>query len=255
MKEVRALDHSVRFEKQAEPLYRRARKNLDKLNRRQAERRERLFDEGDVKWLEARLWMQGKPLDLDHYACLFSQGDGRLTGDISPRYALVPDETAAAVRARFPEARILYLARDPVSRFWSNYCMVARRRPIDNADDLAAVVDFAENGPAAAYSRIREAVRRWRLDGEDARFGLFFFDDLAADAGQLLIDILKFIGAPNPTTPPELQADFNRKSAQAKIAMTDDVRAYLVDLFSEEILGCAEELGGPAAAWPAKYGL
>ena len=255
MKEVRALDHAERFKKQAKALHRQARTDLPALNRKLAERRERLFDERDVAWLEARLWMQGKPLDLEHYASLFSQRDGLLTGDISPRYALIPDETAAAVRARFPGAKILYLARDPVSRFWSHYCMMVRRRETSNPADMAGVVDFAERGSGIRHSRILPVVERWRLGGDDSNFRLFFFDDLKTDADGLLNRILEFLDAPNPKKVDTLEAGFNRKSSQAKVPMTDEVRAYLVDLFADEINNCAKSLGGAAESWPSRYGV
>jgi hypothetical protein len=37
--------------------------------------------------------------------------------------------------------------------------------------------------------------------------------------------------------------------------MSAPVRAFLLAALAEEIRGCAHAFGGPAHAWPARYGL
>ncbi len=56
----------------------------------------------DIGWLEARMWLHRRPLDLDLYARLFNLRGERLSGDICPPYAILPEDEARAVRARFP---------------------------------------------------------------------------------------------------------------------------------------------------------
>ncbi len=255
IKELHYLNASKRFLKFARPLLASADRNLTTTNRRRAKRMERALAPGDIDWLRARIWLHKQPIDLDRYARLFALRGERLSGDICPPYAIIPDGEAAAVRARFPEARIVYLVRDPVERFWSQYCMILRRHPEPEPEALATVRDFMARSTGDAHSAMVSVVRRWRLGDDDARFGLYFFDDLKTGAADLRRRIVGFLGGDPDRGSEAIAPDHNRKATQAKIAMAPEVRDYLVEHFAGEIRQAATELGGPALAWQKKYGL
>ncbi len=255
IKELHYFDRSRRFLKKAAPLYVRAREDLEEANRRRRRAHERPVDSGDIEWLEARIWLHRKPIDFDYYARLFNPRGNKLSGDICPPYAIIPDDRAKAIRERFPAARIIYLARDPISRFWSQYCMLVGRNERQDPAALEQVQAFVASGTGVAHSSIREVVARWRQSEDDDRFGFFFFDDLQSDAISLRSRILTFLGVDPDHESSELPTDFNRKKAFAKIEMTDRVRDYLITLFAEEITSSAEAFGGPAVEWRKQYGL
>ena len=50
------------------------------------------------------------------YEHLFETSDGALTGDITPFYCALPDEGIKHVRRLAPQARLIYMIRDPVER-------------------------------------------------------------------------------------------------------------------------------------------
>ncbi len=62
--------------------------------------------------------------------------DGRLVGDMTPSYALLPEARLAAMATMAPDVRFLYLLRDPVERLWSHIRMIAARR-----DDQGVVTE------------------------------------------------------------------------------------------------------------------
>ena len=72
---------------------RRAR-SLRSANRRRARGHERPLVPDDIAWLEARMWLHQRPLDLDRYARLFNPRGDRLSGDICPPYAILPGDEA-----------------------------------------------------------------------------------------------------------------------------------------------------------------
>ena len=255
IKELHYLNQSKRFLHFARPLHETAGRSLRSANRRRARAHERPLVPEDIAWLEARMWLHKQPLDLDLYARLFNPRGSRLSGDVCPPYAILSDDEARAVRARFPEARIVYLVRDPIERLWSQYCMILRRHPEDEPESLDTVKAFVERGTCRAHSAMRGAVERWRTGPDDPKFGLFFFDDLKTDAAGLRGRILTFVGADPERESAGLPADHNRKAAYAKIPMTVPVRDYLVAEFAEEIRFAAAELGGSAAGWAEKYGV
>jgi hypothetical protein len=255
VKELHYLNGSKRFMKFARPLLADAGRNLKSANRRRARKIERPLAAEDIDWLEARIWLHGRGQDFDLYARLFNPRGDRLSGDVCPPYAILPDDDARAVRARFPEARIVYLIRDPVERFWSQYCMILRRHPQDAPESLASVRAFLDKGTGAEHSAIRAVIERWRLGENDDRFALHFFDELRSDAAGLRHRIITFLGGDPALPSGDLPPDHNRKASYAKIPMSEDVRGFLAERFAEEIRYSAGELGGPAVAWREKYGL
>ncbi len=255
VKELHYLNRSKRFLRFAQPLLEEAERNLRAANRRRAKKIERPLAPEDIDWLKARIWLHGRTPDLDLYARLFNPHGERLSGDICPPYAILPEEEARAVRDRFPDARIVYLVRDPVDRFWSQYCMILRRHPVVEPEALATVRDFVSRSTGQEHSAIADVIARWRKGSDDPNFGLYFFDDLKADAAALRRRIVTFLGGDPDSGREALPADHNRKAAYAKIPMSNDVRDYLVETFADEIRFAARDLGGPAETWQAKYGL
>jgi hypothetical protein len=225
-----------------------ARKALRNIRAGIAEEERRPMDKSDAEWLRAYIWLAEQDYDLDLYARLFAPKGSRLSGDITPTYAIVDRDVAMGVRARFPNAKILYIARDPVSRCWSQYCMASRRKEI-------RFESFFARGTPEKFSSVTSAVDTWRLSGDDPNFRLYFFDELASNPDGLRRDILSFIGGDPDFTIESLAPDFNRKQNLPKIAMPPTVRAFLVETFADEIRACSERFGGPADDWLVKYDL
>ena len=57
-----------------------------------------------------------------------TEDGAKLAGDITPAYALLPEETLREMSDLTSETRFLYIMRDPVDRLWSNIRMNASRR-------------------------------------------------------------------------------------------------------------------------------
>ena len=63
------------------------------------------------------------------YTDWLGQGaDESLTADMTPGYAILPDETLTQMAARVPGALWVYLVRDPLARLWSHVRMQAERQ-------------------------------------------------------------------------------------------------------------------------------
>ncbi|MGF1538239.1 MAG: sulfotransferase, partial [Elainellaceae cyanobacterium] len=69
-----------------------------------------------VRWhLNYFLW----PRSPQWYASLFDLGKGKITGDVTPLYASMPESNIAALKQDFPQTKIIYILRSPVERTWS----------------------------------------------------------------------------------------------------------------------------------------
>ena len=66
-----------------------------------------------------------------------SPRDSLLSGDITPAYSMLNDEIIERITGYFPNLKVIFLARDPVERAWSQLSMgvrLGRIRPFDVTD-------------------------------------------------------------------------------------------------------------------------
>ncbi len=138
------------------------------------------------------------------YASQFAD-DRPIAGESSPRYSkrhLVP-ETASRIAKLLPEARLVYLVRDPVARFVSNYIHLLSTgleyRPLEkllNAGD--AMGEIVLNNGRYLYQ-----LEAYLEHFPPERILVVRTEDLASDPAQTLHTVLSFLGA-DPALMPAL---------------------------------------------------
>lgn len=214
-------------------------------------------DERDLRFLELMETLVQRPdIDLDRYAELFSGKGSLLSGDITPGYSTLEDEMIEQIARRFREARIVFLARDPVERAWSHLSMWVRHGVIEpfNPSDLERITEHLRRPEAQRRSYPSKIVRRWRQHVRPELFRVYFFDDLKRDPAELRKLIIQFLGGDAGKPSGVLTVDHNPKAKKGKLEFTEGVRSHLARFFEDELKACADELGGPAREWPARYG-
>src|SRR5438876_8416576 len=108
---------------------------LDNLNRTKRFRPPRTRDERDVCFLESIKNLSAQSyIDLESYGQLFRHKGPLLSGDISPAYSTLSDEIIERVVNYFPNLKVIFLARDPVERAWSQLSMGVRLGMISRFD-------------------------------------------------------------------------------------------------------------------------
>jgi hypothetical protein len=131
------------------------------------------------------------------YAAVFdhADADGRVTGEITPAYSILPVEGIARARAVNPATKILYIVRDPVDRALSHLRMAANRRKRPRID-----LDFLEAElpgllPAAlARSAYRENLERWEAAFPPEQLLYLPFGRIRAAPARLLAEVEDFLG-------------------------------------------------------------
>jgi hypothetical protein len=219
--------------------------------------RERARDDRDLRFLDAmeKLWTQPEN-DLQSYGRLFEQKKSLISGDITPGYSTLQDEIVAQIAGHFPKLKVIFLARDPVQRAWSQLSMYARRGLIDAFDmnDVDEVTRHLLRPEVAARSYPSKIVARWRRQIPLELFQVYFFDDLKRDPVEVRRAIISFLGGNPEKRSGELSADHNTKAAKKKLWLSNTMQRHLAKFFEQELKSCAAELGGVAADWPARYG-
>ena len=211
----------------------------------------------DVRFFDAWERIYAKPeIDFEGYAALFAPKGELLSGDITPAYSTLQDEIIERVATHFPQLRVIFLARDPVERAWSQLSMLTRHGTTSpfKTDDRTAITQCLLRPDVLLRSSPSYIVARWRRHIHSSRFRVYFFDDLKADAVKLRQSIVEFLGADPQKRSGELPANYNQKSRFDKLPLTEEARSHIARFFETELKACATELGGAAKEWPARYG-
>ena len=229
---------------------------FDKLSRTKATP-PRPRDERDLCFLERIKGLSAEShIALENYARLFEPKGPLLSGDISPTYSMLNDEIIERVVSHFPNLKVIFLARDPVDRAWSQLSMGVRLGMISPFDetDSGEVIRNLLNPGVLSLSHPSKIVARWKLYVHPDRFRIYFFDDLERNPAELRCSILHFLGCDPEKPSGRLGTDHNSDAEKKKLRLTDKVRSRVAQFFRDELKACASELRGPAKEWPARYG-
>jgi hypothetical protein len=213
-------------------------------------------DRRDVRFMESLKGLSARSyIDLEGYARLFEAKGSLLSGDISPTYSTLNDEIIQRVISYLPNLKVIFIARDPVERVWSQLSMGVRLGMINPFDvtDIDEVSRNLLNSGVLLLSHPSRTVARWRRRSSRP-VSHTSFDDLEKDPAELRGSILDFLGA-DPNKPSgRLRADYNANVGRKKLRLSEKVRSHVAQFFKEELKVCAAELGGPARNWPGRYG-
>lgn len=244
---AKELHYFDRAERYPSPL---SRKFYDDRWRQELARRAR------ERWRERSLSGLRRDLDYlfgrrDHawYARVFEPGRGKLCGEVTPAYSKLDAEHVARIAALLPEARILFLMRDPIDRAWSSARMSSDRRGLDLGDEARWKGHLdTQRGKRGDYLR---TLRQWRAHYPPERFFVGFFEDVEQRPAELLLRVLDFLGArADPALlPPTLGERFNPSTV---VPLPPAAERHLAELYLEDLEALADEFGAPASDWLAR---
>jgi hypothetical protein len=230
---------------------------LNSLNKTRQFHPPRWRDQRDASFLDSMKNLSALSyIDLENYGRLFEHKGSLVSGDISPAYSTVSDEIIQRVVNSFPNLKVIFLARDPVERAWSQLSMGVRLGMITpfDATDADEVIRNLLNPGVLLRSHPSKIVARWRRYVRPDLFRIFFFDDLEKNPAELQRSILQFLGADPNKSNGRLKTDDDQDANRKKLRLTDKVRSSVAQFFEQELKACATELGGPAKQWPGRYG-
>lgn len=198
-------------------------------------------DELRRQWSWWRHYRAG-PLDDAWYASLFAERDGRtFAGEATPEYALIGEAGFRHLARLAPDARVLYILRDPADRTWSHVLHLCRARRLDAArltpEALLAIAREPRVETLSDYASTLDA-----LDGvfSPSQLLVLFYEGIHADRMAALARICRFIGAeydPSWFAAPERKANRSQDApapAEVRSALRARHRAT-VDAVAERL--------------------
>jgi hypothetical protein len=213
-----------------------------------------LADAGTARWAWHFLFVTRSD---DWYRDLFDSGPGRITGDITPAYARLDATGVAHVHRVLPQAKIIYILRNPMRRTWSQAVMYFKKIKLTKARDLRDVSDEQIIASFARPTVVRNSAYTETLDLWSARYpasNMFvgFYDDIVEDPREFLRSCFGFleIDTSEPSVSPAAETRYNAGSLNR---MPRRFHRYLSELYHAELCRLHERFGNRhTQAWLAE---
>ncbi len=135
-------------------------------------------------------------LSLFGYSDYFSGAQGKVIGEVTPAYSILPDGDIELVKRILPDVKLVFLMRNPVERAWSQGVMelVARgNRQIEEIsfEEWATFLRSPTSFDRGHYSAI---LARWEKHFHRSSFFTAFFDDIQERPEDVLNGLFAHLG-------------------------------------------------------------
>ncbi len=198
----------------------------------------------DISWLYKYFF--GHPND-DWYASLFEPGRGKITGETTPDYAILSKSSIAHVHGLMPEARIIFMMRNPIERPWSVINMGLRSRVEDPAsisrEEFETRLDGRRKRRMTSYLR---TLRKWSAFYPEDHIFVGFLEDVHLFPEELMRRLCEFL-----EVPVSFDERFLRLKVNSGQQSTMPVRfaAQLSGAYRGQIEKMSRRFGGYADFW------
>ena len=186
------------------------------------------------------------------YLSLFKNQPG-LTGDITPAYAILNEVDVARIHQLAPNAKIIYILRDPVERAWSHFKFALRNHSFDiNQVSNQEVLELLNSDSQKSRSDYFSTIERFQKFYPNKQFLVTYYDKLEADPKSFLREIVEFIGGENSSIDTHCKLkEVNNQSHKGQIP--HNITMIIAENLHEEMLSLSQNLGGFCKIWYDKY--
>ena len=211
------------------------------------------------RWREHRAqadWYRAymKPgLDDEWYASLFADRQGKaVAGEATPEYAIIGRDGFRHMKTLAPDARIIYIMRNPVTRAWSQLLHQCRSRRL-NPDRVSSETFLSMAGEErfeelADYERV--------LDDMAAEFApsqtlLAFYEDIHHDRAAAVRSVCDFLGVGFDGA--RMDGLGKRYNISPPAKLPDELREALREKYGGVVEGIARRMGRIPQSWQTDF--
>lgn len=195
------------------------------------------------------------PIDDAWYASLFADRLGRrIAGEATPEYAILGTDGLEHIRRLAPEARVIYIMRNPVRQAWSQLLHQCRVRKLD-----ARKLGEAQMRDILGEERMRALANYPRTLADlgavfpRSQILTLIYEEIHADRMKAIANVSQFIGARFEAT--WFKGLDERHNKSQDVALPASFRPYLQEATRTLATGAATALGRMPKAWAEEYGI
>jgi hypothetical protein len=188
---------------------------------------------------------------LRTYLEQFRPGRGKIRGEVTPDYSILPAHRVRLIRRLRPDLKTILFLRNPIDRAWSHALMalvkLAGRRIEDVSEaEFSAQLDSYRSRVLGEYGRILET---WSVFPPEQMF-IGWFEDIALRPKDLLRDVFAHLGVSREVDVEQLPyaSRFNVNEA-AEIPLR--FRSRLAEQYASELERLEARFGERVARWRA----
>jgi len=171
------------------------------------------------------------------YSVYFLKGKmlGKITGEITPAYALLSEEKIRLIYSLMPKVKILYIMRDPVQRAWSQAKKDFYRfngKSLESAT-VNELISFFELPSVKRRGDYAGCIKRWLKFFNPRQFCFLFLEEVVMNPNAVLREVFKFLGVRSEV---ELKWDEARNPIHVsqKVEMPPYIKDYLTNLLYQQ---------------------
>ncbi len=177
------------------------------------------------------------------------RGASKLVADMTPNYAILPDELLKRMVNLTPTAKFIFLIRDPLDRLWSHIRMQARRQQQDHEDYakksnniLYRMLNRGQETHILERGDYPKIIRKLRRVIPEGRLLVQFAEELFTPEG--VEKLCMFLGI----TPVKAEVQ-QPVHAGPKVVMLDKLRPRALGLLNEHYEWVARNIGPLPQRW------
>jgi hypothetical protein len=199
----------------------------------------------DLRW-NLRYYMGS--YDDRWYASVFEPKNGKVSGEITPAYSVQDRERVAHIHGLMPDAKVIFMMRNPIERAWSQTVMSFDKVEKGSFASVSEEELFKKLGRNSTYklSNYLRTFENWCAFYPPERFFVGFLEDSSFLPRELLRSIYSFLGVDPDFEPPLSEKKVHTRSSGT---MPVKVAVHLATNFREEISLLEERFGGYASFW------
>ena len=202
-----------------------------------------------LKISKARWWCRFHLNDFtdEWYQSLFGMRRG-LSGDVTPSYSAMYEEDIARMHRVAPQAKLIFLIRNPIDRVWSMlrfHEQYGKPLDLENFEEFKRRVDAPEQDMRTDYLRTVELVLKYY---PPEQLMIVFFDAIRRNPEDLFGAVCDYLGASKSSH----RGDALRKKvnvSKRKSSCPPQFRDYLVGKYAGLTEALAHRYGSYATEW------
>lgn len=200
---------------------------------------------------EVHFWDKKMTQGIEWYRSIFSGREfhGKMRGEITPAYSMLPIKKIRECRAHFPDLRLIYLLRNPIDRAWSSAKMELgwAKMSIQEASDQWFVDHFKSEG-SLMRGDYETCLRNWLECYPQKQLLVCFFEELVATPDALLKKCFQHLGVSEDLY--DWSMDFKEPVFTGMPAeIPPNLRSVLAEIYRPKIESLEEYLGMNLEGW------
>ncbi len=186
--------------------------------------------------------------DDDWYASVFEPSRGRVTGEITPAYSALGEEKVARAHRLAPDAKIIFMMRNPIERVWSQTAMSfdkAEKGSVGSVPERKLLRKVGRDSSRSLTDYLR-TLETWGAYYREDQIFVGFLEDVHFFPEETLRGLYRFLGVDPSAASGVIREKIHPGSVST---MPSKLAIHLARSYREDARLLEERFGGYASFW------